>query len=58
MITQVRQIPFFFLENALKKTTEDFLKYLFLFESTILPEYLIMENNFIQMFIQHDRSNF
>ena len=27
----------FFLENALKKTTEYFLKFLFLFESTILP---------------------
>ena len=28
---------FFFLENALKKVTEYFLKFLFLFESTILP---------------------
>ena len=28
---------FFFLENALKKTTEYFLKFLFIFESTILP---------------------
>ena len=27
----------FFLENALKKTTEYFLKFIFLFESTILP---------------------
>ena len=27
----------FFFENALKKTTEYFLKFLFLFESTILP---------------------
>ena len=27
----------FFLEKALKKTTEYFLKFLFLFESTILP---------------------
>ena len=27
----------FFLENALKKTTGDFLKFIFLFESTILP---------------------
>ena len=27
----------FFLENALKKTTEYFLKFRFLFESTILP---------------------
>ena len=34
---RVRQIPFFFLENALKNTTEYFLKFLFLFESTILP---------------------
>ena len=32
---RVRQIPFF-LENALKKTTEHFLKFLFLFENTIL----------------------
>ena len=31
----VRQKPFF--ENALKKTTEYFLKFLFLFESTIFP---------------------
>ena len=37
----------FFLENALKKTTEYFLKFLFLFESTILP--VNNENNFIQM---------
>ena len=28
---------YFFLENALKKSTEYFLKFLFLFESTILP---------------------
>ena len=28
---------FFFLENALKKTTEYCLRFLFLFESTILP---------------------
>ena len=28
---------YLFLENALKKTTEYFLKFLFLFESTILP---------------------
>ena len=28
---------FFILENALKKTTEYFLKFNFLFESTILP---------------------
>ena len=42
---RVRQIPF--LENALNKTTEDFHKFLFLFESTILR--LILENNFIQM---------
>ena len=27
---------FFFLENAVKKTAEYFLKFLFLFESTIL----------------------
>ena len=27
----------FFLENALKKTIEYYLKFLFLFESTILP---------------------
>ena len=27
----------FFLENTLKKTTEYFLKFLFLFESTIIP---------------------
>ena len=35
------------MENALKKTTEYFLKFLFLFESTSFR--LIMENNFIQM---------
>ena len=28
---------FLFLENVLKKTTEYFLKFLFLFENTILP---------------------
>ena len=39
---------YLFLENALKKTTEYFLKFLFLFESTILLR-LIMENNFFQM---------
>ena len=33
---RVRQI-LFFLENALKKTTEYFLKFLSLFESTIIP---------------------
>ena len=33
-----------FLENALKKTTEYFLKFLFLFES-IIPTARIMENN-------------
>ena len=33
---RVRQIPFF-LENAFKKTTKYFLKFLFLFESTIFP---------------------
>ena len=33
---RIRQITFF-LENTLKKTTEYFLKFLFLFESTILP---------------------
>ena len=33
----------FFLENALKKTTEYFQKFLFLFKSSIL------ENNFIEM---------
>ena len=38
---------FFFLESALKKTTEYFLKFIFLFESTSFR--LIMENNFIQM---------
>ena len=32
-ITQIA----FFLENALKKTTEYFPKFLFLFESTIFP---------------------
>ena len=33
-----RQTPFFFLENSLKKkTTEYFFKFLFLFETTILP---------------------
>ena len=32
---RVRQISFF-LENALKATTEYFLKFLYLFESTIL----------------------
>ena len=72
---RVRQISYF-LENALKKSTEYylrfrlimennliqmaasaghavaytiFLKFLFLFESTILPFRLIKENNFIQM---------
>ena len=34
-IQNIRQFPFFF-ENALKKTTEYFLKFLFLFQSTIL----------------------
>ena len=34
---RARQIPVFVLENALKKTTEYFLKFLFLFASTILP---------------------
>ena len=53
----------FFLENALKKATEYFLKYLFLFESTILPV-----NNGKQVHSNgclgwpysslHDRSNF
>ena len=33
---RVRQIPFF-LENALKETINHFLKFLFLFESAILP---------------------
>ena len=33
---RVRQKPFF-LENDLKKTTKYFLKFLSLFESTILP---------------------
>ena len=46
-IYRVRQIPFF-LENALTKNAEYFRKFLFLFESTILPR-LIMENNFIQI---------
>ena len=32
---RVRQIPFF--EKCFKKTTKYFLKFLFLFESTILP---------------------
>ena len=36
IIYRIRQITFF-LENAFKKTTEYFLKFLFLFESTILP---------------------
>ena len=35
------------METALKKITEYFLKFLFLFENTIL--WLIIENNFIQM---------
>ena len=48
LIYRVREIPFLFLENALKKTTKYLLKFLFLFESTI-PFRLIMENNFIQM---------
>ena len=30
---RVRQIPFFFLENALKKTIKYLIKFLFLFES-------------------------
>ena len=36
VLYRVRQIPFF-IEYALKKTTEHFLKFLFLFESPILP---------------------
>ena len=39
---------FFILENALKKTTEYFLKFRFLFESTILLP-VNNEKNFIQM---------
>ena len=35
------------LENSLKKTIEDFLKFLFLFES--LSFRLVLENNFIHM---------
>ena len=42
---RVRQIPFFG-GKCLKKTTEYFLKFLFLFKSFFR---LIMENNFIQM---------
>ena len=34
---RVRQIPFLFFEKCFKKTTEYFLKFLFLFASTILP---------------------
>ena len=36
---QIQDPPniFFFLENAKKETPEYFLKFLFLFESTILP---------------------
>ena len=45
--SRVRQIPFFFLENALKKTTEYFLKFLFYLK--VQSFRLIMENNFIQM---------
>ena len=36
ILYRVRQIPFI-LENASKKTTKYFLKFLFLFESIILP---------------------
>ena len=35
LMEENRNIPFF--ENTLKKTTEYFVKFLFLFESTILP---------------------
>ena len=42
---RVRLIPLF-LENALKKTTEYYLKFLFLFK--VQSFRLIMENNFIQ----------
>ena len=38
---------FFFLENALKKTTEHFLKFLFYLK--VQSSRLTMENNFIQM---------
>ena len=44
---RVRQIYIFFLENALKKTTEYFLKFLFYLKVQYFR--LIMENNFIQM---------
>ena len=36
IVVRVRHIPFF-LENTLKKTTKYFHKFVFLFESTILP---------------------
>ena len=39
----------FFLENALKKPAEYFLKIFFFFQSTILSFRLIKENNFIPM---------
>ena len=47
----IHQIPF--LENALKKTTEYFLKFLFLFESTIFP----VNKNGWPCSSLHDRSN-
>ena len=47
LLYRVRQISFFFLENALKKTTEYFLK--FLFYLNVQSFRLIMEKNFIQM---------
>ena len=37
------------MENALKKTTEYFIKFLFLFE-------IAMENNFIQMAVSADHA--
>ena len=46
-IYRVCQIPFFFLEIALKKTTEYFLK--FLFSLKVQSFRSIMENNFILM---------
>ena len=37
VLTHIGFAKYLFLENALKKTTEYFLKFLFFFESTILP---------------------
>ena len=47
-IGSAKYLFFFFFENALKKTTEYFLKFLF-FYLKVQASRLTMENNFIQM---------